>query len=152
MEKFSKTLHGYNPIEVNEFLDNVINNVEKIVSESKRKDREISELKPLEKENADLKNKIAQYERMEATLSRAIIMAEKTSEQMKVAAHNEAETILTDAKGHANRIVNDALIKAEKSEQEANMLRRNINIFKRRIKDIIAAQLEVVDEMDDIEL
>ena len=33
MEKFSRTLRGYNPEEVNEFLDNVIKQVEQIVSE-----------------------------------------------------------------------------------------------------------------------
>ena len=42
--------------------------------------------------------------------------------------------------------------KITKADMEAEMLKRNINIFKRRIKDIINAQIEVVDEMDDIEL
>ena len=35
---------------------------------------------------------------------------------------------------------------------EANNLRRNINIFKRRIKDIVEAQLEVVEELEKVEL
>ena len=79
-------------------------------------------------------------------------MAEKTSEQIKYNAQHESEAILDDAKGKANRIINEALLKAEKAENEANMLKRNINIFKRRIKDIINAQIEVVDEMDEVEL
>ena len=32
------------------------------------------------------------------------------------------------------------------------MLKRNINIFKRRVRDIIEAQLQVVDELEDVEL
>lgn len=52
---------------------------------------------------------------MEDTLNRAIIMAEKTSEQIKLNAHQERETITNDAKKNASRIINEALLKAEKS-------------------------------------
>lgn len=149
MEKFSKTLHGYNPTEVNKFLDDIIGKVEDLVNETKERDTKIIEL---QKENQALKQKLLQYERMEGTLQKAIVMAQKTSEQIKITARSESETMLEDAKGKANRIINEALLKAEKAEQEANMLRRNINIFKRRVKDIINAQMEVVDEMDDIDL
>lgn len=152
MERFSITRHGYDIDEVNGFLDKVISKVEKIVSENKEKDAKIAELGKLEAENRALKEKISRYEKMEATLQKAIVMAEKTSEQIKINAHNESETILEDAKGKANRIINEALLKAEKAENEANMLRRNINIFKRRVKDIISAQMDVVDEMEDIDL
>ena len=45
MEKFSKTLHGYNPDEVNEFLDEVIAKVEKMVESNRQKNEEILYLK-----------------------------------------------------------------------------------------------------------
>ena len=90
MEKFSRTLRGYNPEEVNEFLDNVIKQVEQIVSESKNKDIKIAEL---EKSLEQSKHKLETYERMEATLNKAILMAQKTSEQIKLNAHDESELI-----------------------------------------------------------
>jgi len=151
MDKFSRTLRGYDPEEVNTFLDKIISQVEEMVDELKQKDRKIAELQTFELENKNLKDKIAQYERMESTINKTIIMAQKTSEQVKMSAHDESETIIEDAKNNANRIVNEALIRAEKTEREANLLRRNINIFKRRVKDIIQAQLEVVDEFDQVE-
>ena len=152
MEKFNRTLRGYDPEEVNNFLDKVINQVEQIVDEIKDKDKRIKKLESLEKENQMLKEKIVRYEHMEHTLNRAIMMAQKTSEQIKINAHKESETVLNDAKMNANRIINEALLKAEKAEQDANTLQRNINIFKRRVKDIVEAQLEVVSELDDVEL
>ena len=152
MEKFNRTLRGYDPEEVNNFLDKVINQVEQMVDEIKDKDKRIKELESLEKENHMLKEKIVRYEHMEHTLNRAIMMAQKTSEQIKINAHKESETVLNDAKMNANRIINEALLKAEKAEQDANTLQRNINIFKRRVKDIVEAQLEVVSELDDVEL
>ena len=38
MERFNRTLHGYDPVEVNDFLDNIISQVEKIIEASKQKD------------------------------------------------------------------------------------------------------------------
>ncbi len=149
MEKFSRTLRGYNPEEVNEFLDKIIKQVETIVSESKEKDLKIA---TLEQQIETNKHKLETYEKMEQTLNRAIFMAQKTSEQIKLNAHDESELIINDAKQNANRIVNEALMRAEKTEREALTLKRNINIFKRRVKDIVEAQLEVVSEMDQIDL
>jgi len=151
MEKFNRTLRGYDPVEVNAFVDQVIGQVEKMVSESKAKDAKINELKSLEAENDRLKEKLAQYERMESTLNKAILMAQKTSEQMKMTAIKESETILEDAKRNASRIINEALLRAEKTEMEANMLKRNINIFKRRLRSIIEAQLEMVNDIEKVD-
>jgi len=151
MEKFNRTLRGYDPEEVNAFVDQVIGQVEKMVSEIKVKDSKISELKSLEQENIRLKEKLVQYERMEGTLNKAILMAQKTSDQIKANAHRESEIILEDAKRNASRIVNEALLRAEKTEMEANMLKRNINIFKRRLKHIIEEQLEMVNDIEKVE-
>lgn len=147
MEKFTKTLRGYDPNEVNAFIDQIINHVEHMVNDIKTKNTQLSNL---EEENQKLKHKLEQYERMEATLNRAIIMAERTSEQIKLTAHQESETIINDAKRNANRIVNDALLRAEKTEMEADMLRRNVTIFKRRLKEIIETQLEMVNDIEKV--
>lgn len=159
MERFNRTLRGYDPDEVNVFLDKVIGKVETMVSELKKKDEIIAEknkkiesFSNLMDENKNLKEKLAQYERIEGTLNRAIMMAQKTSDQMRLAASKESELVIEEAKKNANRIVNEALLRAEKTEMEANNLRRNINIFKRRIKDIVEAQLEVVEELEKVEL
>ena len=151
MEKFTRTLRGYDPDEVNHFIDQVISQVEIMVNDIKSKNKKIAELSSLEEENAKLKEKLATYERMEGTLNRAILMAEKTSEQIKLSAHQESETIINDAKRNANRIVNDALIRAEKTEMEADMLRRNITIFKRKLKSIIEAQLDMVNDIEKVD-
>lgn len=152
MEKFNRTLRGYDPIEVNAFLDKVIKQVEIMVAEQNKKDQEIANLKKLENENKVLKEKLEQYRRTEETMNKAIFMAQKTSDSMRLAAHKESETIIDEAKKNANRIVNEALLRAEKTEYEANMLRRNINIFKRRLKGIIEAQLEMIEEIEKVEL
>ena len=152
MAQFNHALHGYDPDEVNAFLDKVIKQVEIIIENNKSKDKKIVELAKLAEENVKLKEKLEQYERMEGTLKEAILMAQKTSDQMRYTAHQESELIISDAKKNANRIVNDALLQAEKTEMEAETLKRNILLFKRKVRNIIETQLEVVDELDKTEL
>ncbi len=144
-----RTLRGYDPEEVNKFLDKVIVQVEEMIKNGKEKD---AKLTALVKENNRLQEKIEQYERMQESLKETLVMAQRTSEQVKLSAHQESEMIINDAKKNANRIVNEALLKAEKTEDEAIMLRRNIKIFKKRLRTLIESQLEMVDEIETIEL
>ena len=149
MEKFNRALRGYDPDEVNQFLDKIISQVEDMVNENNKC---LEKLELLEEENKTLKEKLDHFENIEGTLNRAIMMAQKTTDQMKINAHKEADMVLEEAKKNANRIVNEALIRAEKTENEANNLTKNIYVFKRRLKNIIEAQLEMVSDIDKIEL
>lgn len=142
MKKFKRSLRGYNVKEVNAFVNEVVSQVEKMVNEIKEKDLKIQAL------NATL----IKYKNMEETLNKSIVMAQETSEQMKKMARIEGETIINDAKKNANKIVNDALNRAAKIESESAILKKNIQIFKTRIKNIVEQQLQIIEEIDDIDI
>ena len=142
MRKFSIVANGYDPREVSAFIDEVITQVESYLGEIKNNQEKINHLESL------LKN----YNNMEETLNKAIIAAQNAADQMKQMAKNESVGIIEDAKRNANAIVNEALIQAEKTEFEANLLRKNISVFKNRIKNIIESQLELSDDLDKVEL
>ena len=148
MEKFNRILRGYDPEEVNAYLDKVIAQVESMVVQLKQKNVRIVELESI---NQELQKRLEAHTKMEDTLNRAIIMAQKTSDQMKMSAVQESEMILEDAKNNANRIVNEALLRSEKVEYEASQLKRNINVFKRRLSDIIQSQLDMVDDIEKVD-
>lgn len=152
MEKFSRVLRGYDPEEVNVFLDNVIAKVESMVKEIEKKDKQIEEYSHFQEENASLKDKVTQFSAMEENLRKAILMAEKTSEQIKLTAYQERDIIVGDAKKNANRIINEALIKAEGIEKETDQLRRNMIVFKKRLKEALETQLELVEDIEKIEI
>lgn len=154
----NRTFKNYTPEQVDQFLDQIIKQVERMIVDNKSKNREIAlrdkkieELSKIVANTAHMQEKLAQYERMEGTLNRAIMMAQKTSDQIKSTAHRESEIILNDAKMNASRIVNESLLKAEKTEMEAEMLKRNITIFKRKLRGLIEAQLEMVDDIEQVE-
>ena len=157
MEKFTRTMRGYDPSEVNRFLDSVIKQVDKMVKLIKEKDAAIKArdekiiiLQRQINETNKLRDKIAQYERMEGTLNRAIMMAQKTSDQIKSNAYRESEIILDNAKKNASRIVNEALMEAEKAEVEATRIRRNIIVYKRKLKDLLQTQLAMIEDIEKV--
>lgn len=152
------TFKNYTPEEIEKFLDQIIVQVEKMIADNKAKneqilerDKKIEELEGKLAETSSLRGRLEQYERTEATLNRAILMAQKTSDQIKSAATKESEIIIEDAKRNASRIVNESLLKAEKTEMEAEMLRKNINSFKRRLRGVIEAQLDMVNDIEKVD-
>lgn len=152
-----RTFKNYTPEEIDQFLDKIINQVERMIEDNKSKVREITlkdkKIEELEKrlsEVSRIQEKLSHYERMEGTLNRAIVMAQRTSDQIKSTAHKESEIILEDAKRNANRIVNESLLKAEKAEMEAEALKRNVVIFKRKLRSIIENQLAMVDDIEEV--
>lgn len=142
MEKFTTSKDGYNKNEVNKFVNDVIIEVESMISKLKEKDRKIEELtKTIEK-----------YNNIELTLNKTILMAENTSNEMKKLAKEEAENLINEAKKNASRIVNEALLEAEKTQIESIKLKKNIILFKKKLKIILENQIDMVDEIDNIDL
>ena len=142
MEKFSYEENGYNKKEVNQFIGEVIRETEAIVTRVKKQNKEIE----------DLKKELEKYKTMEESLKNSLLKAEETSDNIKKMARDEREIIINDAKSNASRIVNEALIRAEKIENNSDMLERNMRIFKRKLKSIVEQQLTVVEEIEILEL
>ena len=142
MEKFSYEANGYNRQEVNQLVSDVIAQTEGIIKKCKAQGEALEKLKA----------EIEHYKRMEATLQTAILKAEETGDNIKRMAREEHEMIVRDAKNNASRIVNEALLKAEKIENHAENLEKNMKIFKRKLKVIMEQQMAVVDEIELLEL
>lgn len=156
MEKFSRTLRGYNPDEVNSYLDDVIKRFDKVVKDSREKDVYISninlELKRIKEENISLKNKLSNYQNVQSTLNNETSNLSKMYEQIKSTWELEREAIIFDAKTSASRIVNEALLKSEKIEYEANNIRKNTINYKRKLRSILESQMELIDDIETIDI
>lgn len=142
MDKFNYEANGYNRAEVNKFVTDVIKETEGIIKKCKDQKKEI----------ADLKEKLSHYEDLENTLKQSLINAEKTADNVKRLAREEADIIVSDAKHNASRIVGESLLKARKIEQEADTLEKNVKIFKRKLKIIVEQQMAVVEEIETLDL
>ena len=147
MEKFKRSINGYNIDEVNAFIDDGITKVELIITEEKKIKNDIV-IK--EKKIRELEDAILRYQNMENQLHTSLLNAEQNGEYIKKVAKSEGNAIISEAKRNANRIISDALIRAEKTEHETQMLKNNISLFKSKVKSMLNEQLEIVDKIDDI--
>lgn len=142
MEKFSYEANGYNRNEVNQFVSDVIRETEGIITRVRKQNTEIEELK----------KELQHYREQENNLKNAIIQADMTSDNIKKMAREERDMIVNDAKHNASRIVNEALLRAEKIELQADTLERNMRIFKKKLKSIMEQQMAIVEEIEILEL
>lgn len=139
MKKFGTSLNGYNKKEVNEFVKDVTKEYESMLNNLKQRDQELE----------NLKQKLIQYQNMETTLNRALLVAEDAGAQIKKMARDESKGIVEDAKRNASRIVNEALIRAAKLEEDAENLKRRIIIFKRKFRQAVEMELENIEDISE---
>lgn len=158
MRKFNYSPNGYNPDEVNAFLDDVIKQVERIIESNKQKEEVISslrkEINELNKVKLDEQTitKAKKFDELQDTLNDAINVAKSTGEHMRMVAKQERNLILQEARQNADAILNDAITKSSKIQFEANMLRKNIISFKRRLKVSLEEQIKLVDDIEVIDV
>ena len=69
MKKFGTSFNGYNKVEVNSFVRDVTKEYENMLNTLKARDQELEVLK----------QKLIQYQNMETTLNRALLVAEDAS-------------------------------------------------------------------------
>ena len=138
MRKFNNSFPGYNKFEVNSFVSNVTTEYENMLNNLKARDTEI----------VALKKELEHYKNIESTLNRAILIAEESSQNIKKTAFDESKVIIEDAKRNASRIINNALIRAEKVEIETENLKRQVERYKKKYKNILEEQLDEIEKFD----
>ena len=116
MKRFTIKENGYDVEEVNKFVDIVIRKLEMMKNENDTYKAKI----------ASLEKKIEDVGSIDKKLSSAILAADDAAEQMKRLAKAESTMMIEDAKRNANAIIHEALLEAEKTQNEAATLRKNI--------------------------
>lgn len=142
MKRFTVVNEGYNMEEVNRFIDIVIKRLEKLNNENAMLQTKIS----------SLEEKLKEEKVSEIKVTEAIMAARDTSDRIKSLAREEANMIVEEARNNANAIVHEALLNAEKTEHEAMLLKKNITVYKNRVKNIIKSQLEIAEDLDKYDL
>ena len=128
MKRFKVVSNGYDMDEVNKFIDVVIKRLEKLNEENKYYLKLVDELKKNPQVNSGDSKSSSTIS--ESELAKALLAAQDTSLRMKELARKEAEVIMEDAKKTANAIIHESLMEAQKYEQEAAILKKNIVVYK----------------------
>ncbi|RJX29355.1 MAG: DivIVA domain-containing protein [Dethiobacter sp.] len=137
-KEFERAFRGYKQEDVDEFLERV----------AKEYERTTKEKLSLEEKTALLEDKLAQYQKLESTLHKSIIVAQETAEDVKRNANKEAELIRREAEKEARRIIDEARYKASRILAEHEEVYKQAQIFKLRFRSFIEAQLASLELED----
>jgi len=137
-KEFSRSLRGYDIDEVNEFLDHVIKDFEALIKDNKQ----------LQEKVKNLEEKASHFSKLEENLTKSIVVAQETSEEVKSNAKKEAKLIIREAEKNADRIINESVMKAHKATMEVDELKKQAKIYRARLRSLIEAQLELIDSDD----
>ena len=137
-KKFSKQMvNGYNVDEVDEFLDELTADYEKIYKENKE----------LKANTEELHNDVGQYKNIESTLQNTLVIAQKTADEIQSVAKQQADKIIKDAEYQAKTRLDELNTQVIMKEKEINDLKKQFSVYKAKMESLLISQLELIKEM-----
>lgn len=137
--RFAHKMRGYDPIEVENFLALVAEDLT----------QRLGEIERLERDNRSLRERVANSEERERQLHDAILRGKKVSDEMISTSQREAQLLVREAEMTAERMVGQAAERAAEVESritELRMRRKELQLkFKSTLElfgQILAAEME----------
>ncbi len=137
-QDFEVKLRGYNADEVDDFLDLVGKDYEKLYKDNAELKEQVKRL------NASLE----QYKTMESTLQQSIILAQTAAEDIKKSAAEKADVIVNEAQSRSENMSRQIDQDIQTKKNELKSLEVEVSGYKTRIKGICSALLEMLDKME----
>lgn len=140
-KEFKRGFRGYNEEEVDEFLDRVVKDFEKLYQENLEMKETIERLG----------SKLEHYQHMENTLHSTLVIAQETAEEVKLNAKKETELLMKEAELRAQKMVEEAISKVRKMTSEYEEMQKQAHIYRIRLRTLLQAQLEMVNHAEEDE-
>lgn len=138
-KKFAKQMmNGYSVDEVDEFLDELTVDYEKLYKEFNENTSKIHELE----------DSLMKYRNIEGTLQNTLVMAQSTAEEIKKVAQQQADQIIRDAEGiakqNAQELDQQILLKTKELED----IKKQLDVYKAKMESLLISQLELLKEVN----
>jgi cell division initiation protein len=149
-QEFSNALSGYSKKDVREFLMGVAEDLEEYERGTRNNQERI----------AQLEAQVNELRQGEETLKRAVVSAERISNEMKLNAEREAslriknaehqaQTLLQEAENQKEQLLREALNKARDIRVEMERLRSQRSMFASQFKAMLQSYMENIDRGED---
>jgi cell division initiation protein len=132
---FKKQLQGYDRGEVDAFLDELIETIED----------EATARAALEADVADLRERISHFKAMEESLQHTLVLAQRTADEVKAAAHKEADLIVQQARMHAEREIADLGDRISESRREYQRALDTAAQARSELRSLLVSHLALID-------
>lgn len=134
-QRFTIRFRGYNTIEVDNFLDQMTETLEMMISENET----------LREKKHQLGVENQEYKSREESFKRVMLNSQKVLEQMKENARKSSELIVAQAELDADIIISTAHDKLAGLYNEINELKRQRVQFKSQLRAVIEAHSELLE-------
>jgi cell division initiation protein len=133
-QEFRRTMRGYDIDEVDTFMTMVSEEMEELISSSQQ----------AKTEAASLKERLTEYQQMEATMRETLVTVQQAAEEKREAAHKEADIILKEAEVRAGNWIEDAHRSIMEIKKEIVQLRGMRDSYITRLRMLVQAQLDML--------
>lgn len=134
-KKFSKrALNGYSTEEVDDFLDELTLDYEKIYKEATESKKTIERLN----------EEISKYRQMESTLQSTLLMAQTTAEEIKNGAKEQANSIVSEAQASAQNEIAKIDAEIESKRMQIAEMQKQFDAFKANMEGLLVSHLELL--------
>ena len=138
-KKFSKQMmSGYSVDEVDEFLDEITADYEKLYKESAEAKNKIE----------DMQEDMAKYKNIENTINNTLIMAQTAADDVKNLAKQQAEAILNEAQANAKQAVAELEQDIVMKQKELEELQKQFDVYKAKMESLLISQLELLKDVN----
>ena len=134
-KEFSKTLRGFNPDEVDDFLNEIILTLQELMRENETlKDKVNNLTRDLEK-----------YHNSEKSMANTIESAKKLMNDISESAERRAEIIIKNAQMDAEVIQRDAKESIARMTEEGERLKQKVSRYRERYRQLLEDELSQLD-------
>ena len=138
-KKFSKQMmNGYSVEEVDDFLD-------ELTLDYTKNYKEVNELRSKVDE---LNKSLEHYKTIEETLQNTLVMAQSTAEDVKKVARQQADQIINEAKGNAQKQASDLDNEIIAKKKELEDVKKQFDIYKAKMESLLISQLELLKDIN----
>lgn len=138
-KKFAKQMmNGYSVEEVDNFLDELTLDYEKLYKQSNESENKISELEA----------SIAKYRSLESTLQSTLVMAQSAADEVKKTAQQQADQIIRDAQSAARTQLMELEQQITIKTKELEEMKKQFDVYKAKMESLLISQLELLKEVN----
>ena len=139
-KEFKRGMRGYADVEVDEFLDQVADEYERLFKENI----------DLQDRVEALEEKVAGYKRIEDTLQKTLVNAQASAEEQKQNANKQSQLILQDAELKSRQMVNEAYSERQAIEQSMAKLKSAEEDFRFKFRQLLEGYLRLLQEQPEV--
>ena len=141
-QEFRKAMRGFDPVEVQTFLEMVAEQYEQLSETAQNQSNKIIELE----------TKLSDYQRNEKTLRETLVNLQEVKKQSEESSKRQADLTVKEAELKALEILENARKEARNIKEEIGWLKTQKESFINRLRHILSSQIELLSvmEIDDL--